>query len=428
MAYRFPDLYTGQTPEDDLLDNGATPAYGAPQDAPPTYAFPDLEAPAPLHPLDRIALALQSLQPQPVSRPFESGGSAFARNLVGGLASGFSSSRGADLQRQEQARTLENQQRMATSQKVYDAALKSWELRQSLKNAETLKASPGPIKTPQQMQDDAFNTEAGKLKAQGTKPAPTKKDLQQIYQEAFTKSQATMAGQLASLTPGGRKLLGGMAAAQGDLSGLGFGAPMRIAALNEVASGDATPGNTAPSGQEMVARGASFRSDKASLGALQKNRDQVKVMVDQLDKNINLTLDRLNKIPDTGSPVANDLQRAVSVKVLGRSDVAQFNAALQTVQFEASRILNSGMTATGVLTESARKDLQAVTSKNFTRRQLRDVANVLKIEAANRMGSLDAGLESIRGRLKGTMQPNAPGVTHIYDPASGRAVPVGGGR
>jgi hypothetical protein len=96
--------------------------------APPEYAPPTLlDAQRPGF-LDRLGVALQDT-PQYSPRPYESGGSAFTRGLLGGAASGFSGGRLLDMKAREENRATTNRVNVAAADRNYALAMDSWRVR-----------------------------------------------------------------------------------------------------------------------------------------------------------------------------------------------------------------------------------------------------------------------------------------------------------
>lgn len=103
---------------------------GQPDEEPvyPDYVMPQLLEPDPYTFRDRLALALQAV-PQYSERPGESGGSAFARGLIGGAAQGFSRGTLAARSQKDIAREKENAERARAAERNYQRGVENYKYR-----------------------------------------------------------------------------------------------------------------------------------------------------------------------------------------------------------------------------------------------------------------------------------------------------------
>jgi hypothetical protein len=173
---------------------------------------------------------------------------------------------------------------------------------------------------------------------------------------------------------------------------------------------------------DLTARQALLPADKASLTRLTAQKDQLEQFSNTLHDNSDLLLNIAKKIPDVGSKFGNRALRE-AFNQLGSQDVSAFNTSLASVQSEAARILNSGPTLGGHLTDSSRRELQAIIGSDFTYGQLQGAIATIKAESANRLKNQDKQIGSVTGRIGG--RGNTPGAaTHSYNPATGQAEPI----
>lgn len=137
------------SPNYDIMDFAGQPG-GMPDEGPayPEYVQPQLLEPTPYDFRERLALALQSVPQYQGPLPYEGGGSAFARGLMGGLAGGFSRGTLARRSQKDVAREKENELRTRQAERDYRRATASATRRQALVDAKELKASPGPAAQP----------------------------------------------------------------------------------------------------------------------------------------------------------------------------------------------------------------------------------------------------------------------------------------
>jgi hypothetical protein len=172
---------------------------------------------------------------------------------------------------------------------------------------------------------------------------------------------------------------------------------------------------------DLASNRAGYTADTGSLKAIQANLDAVTAFKNTAFKNVDQVYAALDKIPDTGSPVANDFARGVAQKVFGSKEVSNFNTALQVIKPEFARIMSQpGLT--GQLTDQAQGDVKAVLGGSFTRAQLRGAIDVLKQDSNNREQMYTQQRDAIKGRIgTGLLAPKAPaavpaGRIHVLGP------------
>ena len=177
---------------------------------------------------------------------------------------------------------------------------------------------------------------------------------------------------------------------------------MSAGILNQAATG---PGGV----PNIAANKATFQANEGSLKALQKNFDQVTAFENTAGKNLDVFLKTAQKVIDSGSPWINKPLRSVASGALGSEDQAAFNAARQTAVTEIAKVLNSS-NASGVLSDSARHEVEGLIGPNASLKQIVSAANILKQDMANRHNSYQEQISDIKGRLgsKPATTPTAP--------------------
>jgi hypothetical protein len=158
--------------------------------------------------------------------------------------------------------------------------------------------------------------------------------------------------------------------------------------------------------RDLAVAQASFSGDKASLGKFQAQRDQIVSFEQTAQKNLDQFIGLAGKIVDTGSPWLNLPMRSLSEKLVGSTAMAAVNAARTVANNEIAKVTSGGGLG-GVLSDSARHEVEAYNPKDATLAQTLAVAKVLKTDMANRHQSMDATLGEIRGRI-GTSGQTAP--------------------
>jgi hypothetical protein len=158
--------------------------------------------------------------------------------------------------------------------------------------------------------------------------------------------------------------------------------------------------NAANGGGGIAANKATYQADAASLKKLQTNFDQVEAFEGTAQKNIDLLQQTAQKIPDLGTRWANIPVRMINANMIGTDNMAAFKTALNTAQTESAKVLNSS-NATGVLSDSARHELQDVIDGNVPYSALVSSLNTLKQDMGNRTQAYQKQIREIQGRLKG---------------------------
>lgn len=157
---------------------------------------------------------------------------------------------------------------------------------------------------------------------------------------------------------------------------------------------------------DQQAGGAGGAANKALLAAsadslkkLQTNFDQVSAFEQTAKNNIDLLQEVAQKIPDLGTRFANVPVRMISGSIIGTDNQAAFKTALNTAQTEAAKVLNSS-NASGVLSDSARHELQDVIDGNVPYSALVASLNTLKQDMHNRHESYQLQIQDAQNRIK----------------------------
>lgn len=156
----------------------------------------------------------------------------------------------------------------------------------------------------------------------------------------------------------------------------------------------------------LAANSAEFHANQKSLEKFQSQFDAVNAFESTAEKNINRLLETAKNIPDLGSRFANVPVRAISEKMLGTENMARFKADLLTAQNEAAKVLNSA-NMTGVLSDSARKELQDLADGNLSYKALSGAFDEIKGDMGRRKQSYQEQISDIKRRLGDTGQPSS---------------------
>lgn len=160
-------------------------------------------------------------------------------------------------------------------------------------------------------------------------------------------------------------------------------------------------------GEALAENSATFKANQDSLRKLQTNFDQVTAFENTAGKNLDVFLNTAKKVVDSGSPWINKPLRSVNASGLGGEDQAAFNAARTTALTEIAKVLNSS-NASGVLSDSARHEVEGLIGPGATLKQIMSAANVLKQDMSNRHDSYQQQIDDIHGRMKGGSKNPAP--------------------
>lgn len=146
---------------------------------------------------------------------------------------------------------------------------------------------------------------------------------------------------------------------------------------------------------------AEYAANKTSLQSIQKQFDQVSAFENTAGKNLDVFLKQAGKVVDSGSPWINKPLRSVASGALGSEDQAAFNAARQTALTEIAKVLTSANAGSGVLSDSARHEVEGLIGPDASLKQIVSAANILKQDMANRHQSYRDQISDIHSRLGG---------------------------
>jgi hypothetical protein len=144
---------------------------------------------------------------------------------------------------------------------------------------------------------------------------------------------------------------------------------------------------------------ASYQANAESLKKMQANFDNVTAFENTAGKNLDQFLSTAKSIVDSGSPLINTPLRQVSDKMAGSDKQAAFNAARQTALTEIAKVLSSANAGSGVVSDSARGEVEGLIGPNATLKQIYSAAQILKKDMANRHQAYQQQLNDIKGRM-----------------------------
>lgn len=211
------------------------------------------------------------------------------------------------------------------------------------------------------------------------------------------------------------KLTARQYAMTGQLPAMGMGktgAAVRTAIINQAAN--------EYKDLDLPTQQAAYKANQNSLKVLQATTDKVSAFESTAGKNLDQFLSLADKIPDTGMPWLNAPIRSLDAKVLGSAGMAAANAARDVALREIARVTNDP-NLSGVLSDSARREVSALSPQDATFAQIKAVAKVLKQDMANVHDSLNVQLSDIRQRIATPPSgATTPTKTLRYNPATGK--------
>jgi hypothetical protein len=196
----------------------------------------------------------------------------------------------------------------------------------------------------------------------------------------------------------------------GNLPSLGYGAAgtaMRAKIANRAAE-------LHPQANLALAK-ATYGSNAGALKHIQTQFAQVNAFESTAEKNLDQLQAAAKDVPDLTARFANVPVRMISEKMIGTTAMARFRVALTTAQTETAKVLNSA-NATGVLSDSARGELQQVLSGNLSYGAMVSAINQLKIDMGNRRTSYQQQIDDLEREIGGK-SATAPAAVKILSPA-----------
>lgn len=149
---------------------------------------------------------------------------------------------------------------------------------------------------------------------------------------------------------------------------------------------------------DVAANRADTQTNQAALGNLTKIHTAATAWKETVHKNADVMLKWLDKIPDTGTRFGNKISRYAASQ-LGSPEVAAFNTARETVKIEAARLLSSPGVGNAVLSDNARREVEALMSGDMTKAQMIRSLKVLLQDSENRTKAYEGEIGKVRAKL-----------------------------
>lgn len=219
--------------------------------------------------------------------------------------------------------------------------------------------------------------------------------------KAGLTAQANASAQAGMLSEAAREMAAQNYSQTGQLPA-GMRSPgMSASILNKAATG---PGGV----PDIAANKAGYNADAASLKNIQKNFDNVTAFENTALKNLDVFMNQAKKAIDSGSPWVNKPLRTIAAQGLGSEDQAALNAARTTALTEIAKVLSSANAGSGVLSDSARSEVEGLIGPGATLKQVVAAGNILKRDMANRHDSYQQQISVIKGRMKNGANQSKP--------------------
>lgn len=150
----------------------------------------------------------------------------------------------------------------------------------------------------------------------------------------------------------------------------------------------------------LAANKADYTTNTQSLAVLRKAYDAATAFGNTAKLNAKVMLNAMSKIKDTGVPWLNQPIRTVDRRGLGSAEQTAFDVARQTVIPEFARLLSSP-NAGYVLSDAARKEVDAVVRGDATMNQMIAAIQTLQLDSENKRVSYQGQIDEVRGRISG---------------------------
>jgi hypothetical protein len=158
--------------------------------------------------------------------------------------------------------------------------------------------------------------------------------------------------------------------------------------------------------QDVVSGQAGFKADMASLNKITPQFDAITAFKNTAIRNGKILKTLAEKADTTGVPVAERWIRAGRKAIGGDPDIAAFDAQMNLYRAEAARILTQP-NLSGVLTDTARKEMEEVIRNSASAKQIVRVVDLLETDFKNREETLVEQIGAIRSRMNARVGPGA---------------------
>ena len=173
---------------------------------------------------------------------------------------------------------------------------------------------------------------------------------------------------------------------------------------------------TGVTSEDVVSGRAGFKADAVSLNKMTPMYDAIVSFENTAIRNGKILKDLAAKADATGVPAIERWIRAGRVAT-GDPDVAKLNAQMNLYRAEAARILTQP-NLSGVLTDTARQEMEGVLRNQASATQVREVVDLLERDFGNRKKTLEEQIGAIRTRMRGRVAPGGEPAAATPAPAA----------
>lgn len=156
---------------------------------------------------------------------------------------------------------------------------------------------------------------------------------------------------------------------------------------------------TGMSDADFVSLRSRAKADASNLTKLTAQNSQIEQAEGLMKQNGQRALELINMIDQTGIPLIEGFRRSAKAKMGGVNE-AELESVMTAFQAEVARLLTSGPTMNGVLSDSARAEVAHMSPKSMSADQAKRVINRIFTEADIRHG---LNLEQISKASSGTV-------------------------
>lgn len=153
------------------------------------------------------------------------------------------------------------------------------------------------------------------------------------------------------------------------------------------------------------------KAQAGNLAQLTKQQGQIQAAEELARANGQRVLDLVDLVDQTGIPLIEGITRSARAKA-GGVDAAELKSVITTFQTEFARLLASGPSMNGVISDAARKEVQAMAPENMSAAQAKRVINRIFTEMdirqhaiQDQIGQSAAGSVVIPGQQAPTQAP-----------------------
>ena len=170
--------------------------------------------------------------------------------------------------------------------------------------------------------------------------------------------------------------------------------------------------------QDLERLRQNFRAESKSIDKMTSQRDSIESFEKEARVNGERVLQLLDMVDDTSIPAVEGFTRSAK-RIAGGVDASELASVLNSFQTQTARIIGGNPNMAGVVTDSARKDLQSIAPQNMTVAQGRRIINRLFNEMDVRKDAID---QQIKGAQERSVSMAPPGGAAVARDAAGTPI------